>query len=117
MLDRKEEKGKCPFNKFKVCREDCVFYRRGVRVNDVTNETVPVELCAVNVIADNIEQMHNKVHMSQKEMGEMKNMTAFKILSDYNLVHEQEVIRKAKRVIEESGEVIELNHSEVKKIT
>lgn len=108
MLDEKIKKGKCPFRKMKLCSEECVLYRKGVRVKELTDETYPIEICAINVIADNIEQVHNRQYMTQKEMGDLKNITAFKILSDFQLVHQNEVIRRAKQTIEEGGEIIDL---------
>jgi len=99
MLANKNEKGKCPLAKFKKCREDCVLYRKGTRVNDLTNEVTPVELCAFNVIADNIEAMHNRTFMLQKEMGETKNVMAFHVLADLGIGSKEEALRQAESIL------------------
>jgi hypothetical protein len=99
MLANKNEKGKCPLAKFKECREDCVLYRKGTRVNDLTNEVFPIELCAFNVIADNIEAMHNRTFMLQKEMGETKNVMAFHVLANMGVMNPAEAEAQAKKVL------------------
>jgi len=99
MLDRKIKKGKCPFRNFKECSDECVLYRKGIRFNELTDETIPVELCAVNVIADNIERMHNRTYMLQQEMGETKNVMAFHVMSDLGMATREEAERQAKKVL------------------
>ena len=99
MLDKKDQKGKCPFRNFKPCRDDCVFYRRGVRTIELTEEVIAVELCAVNVIADNIERMHNRTFMLQKEMGETKNVMAFHVMADLGIASQEEAKAQAEKVL------------------
>jgi len=99
MLDKKTKKGKCPFRNFKDCSEECVLYRRGVRFTELNDEATPIEICAVNVIADNIERLHNRTFMLQKEVGETKNVVAFKIMSDLGIGSEQEARKQAERVL------------------
>lgn len=99
MLAKKNKKGKCPLNKMKQCQEDCVLYRKGTRVNDLTQEVTPIEICAFNVIADNIEQLHNRTYQMQKEMGEMKNVTAFHVMADLGMASVEEAAAQAERVL------------------
>jgi hypothetical protein len=99
MLSKKEKKGKCPLRNFKECSSDCVLYRTGTRTNDLTNETFHVELCAFNVIADNIEAVHNRTFCLQQEMGETKNVMAFHVLAECGLKSKDEAARVAKRAL------------------
>ena len=62
---------KCPFG-FKK-HEDCAFYRRGVRIIDATGEQRPYEECAVNVIADCLENLVGRNIALQKEMNLVRN--------------------------------------------
>ena len=114
MLANKNEKGKCPLAKFKKCREDCVLYRKGTRVNDLTQEVTPVELCAFNVIADNIEAMHNRTFMLQKEMGETKNVMAFHVLANMGVMNPEEAEAKAKKILQPVIEEIQKKEIEQK---
>ena len=99
MLDKKTKKGKCPFRNFKDCSDECVLYRKGVRFNELTEETTPIEICAVNVIADNIERMHNRTYMLQQEMGETKNVMAFHVMADLGMTTREEAENQAKRIL------------------
>lgn len=99
MLDKKTKKGKCPLRNFKECSEECVLYRRGTRFNDLTNEVTPIEICAFNVIADNIERMHNRTYMLQQEMGETKNVMAFHVMADLGMANREEAERHAEKVL------------------
>ena len=99
MLSKKDSKGKCPLNKFKECQDDCVLYRKGVRTNDLTNETFPIEVCAFNVIADNIEALHNRTFCLQQEMGETKNVMAFHVLAQCGLKSHEEAAKKAEQAL------------------
>jgi len=99
MLGKKDTKGKCPLNRFKECRSDCALFRVGTRVNDVTNEVTPVELCAFNVIADNIEQLHGRTFNLQQEMAETKNVMSFHVLAQCGLKTQEEAARQAKRAL------------------
>lgn len=62
---------KCPFG-FKK-HEDCAFYRRGVRIEDATGKQTPFEECAVNIIADCLENLVGRNIALQKEMNLMRN--------------------------------------------
>jgi hypothetical protein len=99
MLSKKDEKGKCPFRKLKDCSEECVLYRKGVRYNEKTEESFPFEGCALNVIADNLEAMHNRTFMMQKEVGETKNVVTLRILQELGKIKPAEVERQAKKTL------------------
>lgn len=102
MLNKKktEGKGKCPFRGLKPCDEGCVLYRKGIRyTDDQKSEPFPFEECAINIIADNVEAMHNRAYMLQKEVGDTKNVMAVKILSDLGRIHPSEVQRQAMNMI------------------
>ena len=65
-------KGKCPFNNFKICREDCVFYRRGLRYyND--GQTTPFEECKFNIDTDCLENLVTRFIGNQKATEETRN--------------------------------------------
>lgn len=100
MLGKKSKKGRCPFRGLKKCSNECVFYRSGVRFNEKTNENFPFEECAVNIIADNLEAMHNRIYMLQKETGEAKNANIMKILFDLGKVEKDEVLKIANKINE-----------------
>jgi len=100
-IAKKNERGKCPFRNFKYCDEKCVFYRKGVRYTDDSRaDPIPFEDCAVNIIADNVEAMHNRAYMLQKEVGETKNIIAVNILKDLGMAKPEEVQRQALKVID-----------------
>lgn len=100
-MAKKNERGKCPFRNFKPCDENCVFYRKGIRYTDDSRaEPIPFEDCAVNIIADNVEAMHNRAYMLQKEVGETKNIIAVNILKDLGMAKPEEVSRQALKVID-----------------
>ena len=112
MLNKKktEGRGKCPFRKLAECSTECVMYRKGIRYSDDQNaEPFPFEECALNIIADNLEAMHNRTYMMQKEVGDTKNIMTLKILSELGKVHPDEVERQAIKIIttppNEEGEV------------
>lgn len=101
MLNKKktEGKGNCPFRSLKTCSDTCVLYRKGVRFNEAKDESFPFEECALNIIADNLEAMHQRTYMMQKEVGETKNVLTLKILSELGRVHPDEVERQALKII------------------
>ena len=109
MLDRKDKKGKCPFRKMKECSEECVLYRKGTRYNEKTDEVFSVELCAFNVIADNLENMHNRTYMLQKEVGETKNVVAFGVMANMGITTREEAEKQAKKVLMPVIEEIQRN--------
>jgi len=102
MLNKKktEGRGKCPFRNLKECSTECVMYRKGIRfTDDQKSEPFPFEECALNIIADNLEAMHNRTYMMQKEVGETKNVMAIKILSDLGMAPVEEVKRQAMKMV------------------
>jgi len=102
MLSKKksEGRGKCPFRKLAECSTECVLYRKGIRyTDDQKSEPFPFEECALNIIADNLEAMHNRTYMLQKEVGDTKNVMAVKILSDLGMTTTKEVERQAMKII------------------
>ena len=99
---KKNEKGKCPFRNLKPCSEDCAFYRKGLRYKENTGDPIPFEECAINIIADNIEALHNRSYMLQKEVGETKGIIALKTMVDLNMARPdqaQELKNHIKRVV------------------
>ena len=101
MLEKKEKPKdqKCPFRNLKDCSSECMLYRKGTRINDLTNETFIVETCAINVIADNLEAMHNRTFMLQKEVGQTKNVMAFSVLANLGITPLEEAERQAKNLL------------------
>jgi len=101
MLSKKDEKGKCPFRELKPCSDKCVLYRKGVRYT-AKGEAYPVEHCAFNIIADNLEMTHNRIYQLQGEVGETKNVMAMKMLIDMKmgtLADEKALQRSIHRII------------------
>jgi len=92
-------RGKCPFRNLEECSEECVMFRKGVRFNEKKQESYAFEECAINIIADNLEAMHQRTYAMQKEVGETKNVMAFKILSDLGMVSPDEAGRRAQAII------------------
>ena len=104
MLKKKKDKllGKCPFRAHKPCNTQCVFFREGVRFNEQKEETFPFTECAINIIADNLEAMHNRTFMLQSEVGQTKNVMALKILADLGMHNPVDVARTAIKLIKPS---------------
>ena len=100
MINKKDKKGLCPFMKLKECDERCMFYRKGVRFNELSNESFPFESCAINIIADNLEAMHQRTYAMQKEVGDTKNVITLKILSEMGLCKSGEVERQARKMMD-----------------
>ena len=82
-LHKNTEKGKCPFNKFKPCNPECVFYRKGMRYWEKENRNEPFEECAINIIADSAENQVQRSFALQKEMGETKNAVLFQAIANF----------------------------------
>jgi hypothetical protein len=101
MLKKKkdENRGLCPFLGLKPCNENCVFFRSGVRYTELNGEAFPFKECAFNIIADNLESMHNRTYMLQKEVGETKNTIAMKILSDIGVGTMEETAKVALKTL------------------
>lgn len=89
-VSKKNEKGRCPFRNLKPCSEECAFYRKGIRYSETNPEPVPFENCAINIIADNLEAMHNRTFMLQQEVGETKNMMALKTMVDLQMARPEQ---------------------------
>ena len=62
---------KCPFGMFNK-HEECAFYRKGVRVMEATGEQKPFEECAINIIADCLENMVTRSIGLQAEMNKVR---------------------------------------------
>lgn len=101
MLNKKNNKlkGKCPFRNLKTCDGECILYREGIRYKEDGSQSFPFADCAINIIAENLESMHNRTFMLQKEVGETKNVMSLKILSDIGLANKKDVIDKAMKII------------------
>jgi hypothetical protein len=99
MLNKNNEKGKCPFRNLKPCSEECVFYRKGVRFNETKSESYPFEECAINIIADNLEAMHNRTFMMQNEVAQTKHVIALNILREVGKADKKSVEENAKKLI------------------
>jgi len=101
MINKKnnEVKAPCPFNKMKKCREDCILFRKGIRYNETQSETYPFSDCAINLIADNLEMMHNRTYMMQSEVGETKNIIAMKLLSEVANLPAEDVAKQALKIM------------------
>lgn len=101
MLNKKNDKlpGKCPFRGLKPCDKGCVLFREGVRFTEDKGQAFPFSDCGLNIIADNLEAMHNRSFMLQKEVGEMKNVTAMKILADLGVGTVENAQRVALKII------------------
>jgi hypothetical protein len=63
---------KCPFGRFNK-HEECAFYRKGVRVMEATGEQKPFEECAINIIADCMENLVSRQIGLQAEMNKVRN--------------------------------------------
>jgi hypothetical protein len=99
MINKVKNRGKCPFRDLAECSEECVMFRKGVRFNEKKDESYAFEECAINIIADNLEAMHQRTYAMQKEVGETKNVMAFKILSDLGMVSKEEAVHQARAII------------------
>ncbi len=82
---KNDKKGNCPFRSLEPCSETCAFYRKGLRYKENTGDPVAFEECAINIIADNLEAMHNRTYMLQQEVGEAKGIIALKTMVDLNI--------------------------------
>jgi len=100
---KKTERGKCPFALFELCDPECAFYRKGLRYSETKGEDpIPFEDCAINIIADNLEAMHNRTYMLQKEVGDTKNIMAMKTMVDLGIKtesHREALVRQIVNII------------------
>lgn len=99
MINKVKNNGKCPFRNLEDCSKECVFYRQGVRYNEKKNESFAFEDCTFNIIADNLEAMHQRTYAMQREVGETKNIMAFGILQNLGMVEPDLVAKKAQAII------------------
>jgi len=99
---KNNEKGNCPFRNLEPCSDTCAFYRKGLRYKENSGDPIPFEECAINIIADNLEAMHNRTYMLQKEVGEAKGIIALKTMVDLNMARPdqaQELKNHIQRVV------------------
>lgn len=86
------EKANCPFALFEECNSKCMLFRKGIRYSEKPGaEPTPFEDCAINIIADNLEAMHNRTYMMQKEVGDTKNMIALKTMIDLRMGSDKDI--------------------------
>jgi len=83
------------------CDHDCVLYRRGVRYNEKTEETHPVEECAFNLSTDAVENQVQRTFAMQQEMGEAKNALLFGAIA--GLTKSQESKKILARMVDKAG--------------
>jgi len=96
-ISKKTERGECPFALFEPCNPKCALYRKGMRFSEKGDaDPIPFEDCVINIIADNLEAMHNRTYMMQQEVGDMKNITALKTMVDLRM-HQPEHVDNLKR--------------------
>ena len=72
MAITKNKKGKCFIDK-KPCNEECVLYRRGLRYFDDKRPPEPFEECAINIIADSVENIISRTAGLQAEQNKVAN--------------------------------------------
>jgi hypothetical protein len=75
-----------------------VFYRKGVRFVEKTGEAIPVEECAHNIAADNLEAIHKRMAMMQKEIGHLKSISAVGTLVSVGLEETSTYIKMLERI-------------------
>ncbi len=69
----KAAKGKCFIDK-KECNEKCVLYRKGLRYFEGQNKPPePFEECAINIIADSVENIISRTIGLQAEQNKVAN--------------------------------------------
>jgi len=68
----KNKKGKCFIDK-KPCNEGCVLYRKGLRYFDDKRPPEPFEECAINIIADSVENIITRTAGLQAEQNKVAN--------------------------------------------
>ena len=72
MAMAKNKKGKCFIDK-KPCNEGCVLYRKGLRYFDDKRPPDPFEECAINIIADSVENIISRTIGLQAEQNKVAN--------------------------------------------
>jgi len=72
----KSKKGKCFIDK-KLCNEQCVLYRKGLRYFDNQERSPePFEECAINIMADGVENIISRTVGLQAEQNKVANTVA-----------------------------------------
>ncbi len=124
MLNKKEDKklSLCPYTGLKKkCTPDCMLYREGIRIVGKEEKPIPFADCAHNIIADNVEALHNRGYMMQKEVGDLKNVIGLQLLQRLGMVQTPDLIRQAEKLLHDPNEkddtVIKIDHKEVPQIT
>lgn len=120
MLNKKKDEDLklCPYTGLKKkCSPDCMLYRKGVYVNEQTDETTPFTDCAHNIIANNVEAIHNRVYTLQKEVGDLKNVIGLSMLQDLGMVKTPDMIRQAENLLKKDDSSIQIEHKDVPQIT
>ena len=121
-MQKKNERGKCPFILHDPCNPECAFYRKGIRYSDKPGvDPVAFEDCAINIIADNLEVMHNRTYMMQKEVGDTKNIMAMKTMVDLGIKpesHRETLVRMILNLVNPPNQETEKisAHESIKKI-
>lgn len=118
MLNKKKDKKKklCPYTGLKKeCSEDCMLFREGHIINELNNETIPFTDCAHNIIANNLDAMHNRSYMMQKEVGDLKNVIGLQMLQGLGMVQTNDFIRQAENLLNKDSS-IEIEHHDVPQI-
>jgi hypothetical protein len=64
--------GKCFIDK-KPCDKECVLYRAGVRYTDDGKKSWPFEECALNIMADCLENVVSRMVGLQQEGNHVRN--------------------------------------------
>ena len=68
-----QSKGKCFIDK-KACNTQCVLYRKGLRYMDGDKKPPePFEECAINIIADSVENIVSRMVGLQAEQNKVAN--------------------------------------------
>jgi hypothetical protein len=115
MLNKKKDEHLklCPYTGLKKkCSPDCMLYRKGVYVN----ETTPFVDCAHNIIANNVEAIHNRAYTMQKEVGDLKNVIGLQMLQGLGMVQTTEFIRQAENLLNKGDESIQIKKTDVELI-
>ena len=64
----------CPFVRGECKKEKCAFFRKGLRYFEGVKKPEPFEECALNVIADGIENLVERQIGVQKSNEEIRNV-------------------------------------------
>jgi len=122
MAEIRSEKqlGKCPFNKMKPCTSECALYRKTIRYRDNDpDHPYVVELCALNAIADAMDNNIMRLLGVQKEVNVLRNQVTqtvqnlIRIGQARNAIEREIENRVVKRLVEQHKEdVINIEEGE-----